>query len=197
MEWLTSLTWGYEISLLIVGAALVWIGQYVKKKLENVATKQDIGKITDETEKVRSGHAGKLHARNLLVEREFKFYEQLFESLMLLRDAALQMRPVFDVENSEDTDVQKRRLAAVSEAYSNFYILVNAHRPFYPEKIFETFSNLMKLVRKEAFHYNQGARNPGQYDRRYWDTAEENAEKIVSETETILDEVRDTLNSYR
>lgn len=84
--------------------------KYLEKKAENLATKEDIGKITREIEKVkaecaahiesiRAALGSQLYIHQTRYEKEFEIFTELTAKLVELRDAAQGLRPMLDSIN--------------------------------------------------------------------------------------------------
>ena len=54
--------WWYLVAWMLVAGIGAYFGTYLREKGKNVATKEDIGRITDEIEKVRSTYVKEIEA---------------------------------------------------------------------------------------------------------------------------------------
>lgn len=87
--------WSYLIFAIIAFFAS-YLGGYLRRKGENVATKKDIARITDEIESVKHEYSKELYIHQVRYEKEFDILSDLSKKLIYLRDAALSLRPVAD-----------------------------------------------------------------------------------------------------
>jgi hypothetical protein len=120
-------------------AALVLLAKhylptYITEKGKNLATKEDIGEITKEIEKVKYSYAHELetiraslgsrgHIYQIRYKHEFEILLKLCELLVEFRDATISLRPAADIINKDESeeDRKKRRLNRYSEASLAIY----------------------------------------------------------------------------
>ena len=141
MEW-----WNYLVIVLLqaVVTCVIWyIASYVKEKGKNLATKEDIKEITAKIESVKVEYAkeleglksqlnAKFHAHTLRFEKEFHVYEQIWKTLLDLKNATLDLRPVRDRVNPNETEEERKqkRFERFRKAFDAFYPVVYENRPF-------------------------------------------------------------------
>jgi hypothetical protein len=208
MEW-----WDYLIIVVLQGivTGCIWyFAPYFKEKGKNVATREDIEEITDKIESVKNDYAkeleglksqlnAKFHAQTVRFEKEFKVFEEVWASLVSLRDATRRLRPLFEYADPKDPkhpEEAKKRLDDFGKSYDSFYTVVHCNRPFFPQEIFDPLRGLLKLSLGEARDYKDGWAAPRLHDPDYWKTAEKNAEDILTKTEDICEAIRKRIKDY-
>ena len=207
MEWLILVV---QLIILASFGALVlfaknYLPSYTKEKGKNLATKEDIKDITDKIESVKTEYAkeleglksqlnAKFHAQTVRFEKEFKVYEQLWATLLNLRNATLNLRPSGDSvdPNESEEDRRKRRLERFKAAFDVFYPTVYENKPFFPLGIFDHLDSLRRLITSESVDYSWRRDEPNErrYDPNYWEKARANADKIMVATDAICDLIR-------
>jgi len=223
MNWL-SLDGLNTFLILIVSASLfgcfkIYMPAYLTEKAKNLASKEDLNKLTRIVEKVRSAYAVELervradHARELeeirslmvadlhvyqtRYNREFDILTELAEKLIPLRNAALALRPALDFTNSDEPEEErkKNRLDDWAKAADAFRNVAEFRRPFYPEEIYNLCIELVKKTRSEAISYGVTKYNP-QKDEEYWEQAEKNGDEIAELANQVLDGIRSRAQSW-
>lgn len=199
-----------EIIVIIIGGLLLrhYLPSYFSEKGKNLATKEDIGEITHEIEGIRNEYSKnievlksnlekKTHVHQVRYEHEFKVLVDVWDSLIHLRNTTIQLRPIFDVNDSSKTEDQKKeeRLREFSSAYQGFVDKVEKNRPFYPAKVYKSLTELIRIMRAEALEYQFKTPNSNQpgFDQKYWNSAIQNKEMIVAAVDSICETIRKQL----
>lgn len=194
------MTLGYTAVVLVAGGA---IGTYAREKGRNLATKEDVGEITDQVEAVRREHQAEIerlrteltktvHAHRVQVELELDAYRDVWRALVRARRATLGLRPVLDTVPEEGEEARrKKRLAQFEEAFSAYLNAVDEWRPFYPPEIFEHLNDLVKTYHEEAIDYS--LTDPEK--REYWEKAQQNVEEITRLIDEICEAIRERVQS--
>ncbi|MGB6068814.1 MAG: phage holin, LLH family [Desulfomonilaceae bacterium] len=158
----------YGVVGLLLGLLLKdYLPSYAKKKGENLATRKDIGPITEIVEKVKQEHNEKLeevksylaaaiHRHNIGFQTEFEVYKKSWKTVVDLQAAMKLFQPGgYFAEPNETYEQRGRRLgAALSKASTEFAGIILYNRPFYSPKIFVMFNRFQRFVYKEAILYN-------------------------------------------
>lgn len=175
------------LSLSIVGLGL-YFRAYLKKKAENLATKEDVAAITKQVELIKGEIGSQLYVHQTRYQNEFQILKDLAEKVVEVKNSALSMRPVidsFDPSESEE-ERKKKRLQRYFDAGRDFYKLFETRKPFYPDEIYVGVTKLDKVIWKEVVGYKNWSPNAGRgYDPKYWEKAAENSKEISA----IADEV--------
>lgn len=186
---------------LVVLATGVAAGAYLRQKGKNLATKDDIGEITDEVERVRRQHqeeiemmrtelAKTVHVHRAQFETELRAYRAVWKTLVEAKRATLQLRPPLDATPEDETEAERRqrRLTDFDDAFKDFRDTVDRWRPFYPVEIYEELNDLLLLIRDEGVEYGIGADR--RLDPSYWESAQENKQEIIKTINDICDTIR-------
>ena len=111
---------GY-IGALVAGYLIAHLlSPYLRKKSENLATRQDIEGITSKVEEVKHEYAAQLESIKVALssrlyihqtryEKEYQLLSQLSQRLVRLRDAALVLRPELDIKAPGESEEDTRR----------------------------------------------------------------------------------------
>lgn len=191
-----------EIVLMISNVVLIgvvlFLRDYLKKKSENLATKEDIGEITKQVEAIKAATGAQLYIHQVRYQNEFKILQDLAEKIVDLKNATLALRPAidsYDLKEPEE-DRKRKRLKPFYEALEAFYKLYEPRKPFYPEKIYDSLAKLNLVMRKEAIEYAHTSDQERNVDRQYWQKADQNAAKISELTDEIMNLVRERIKYW-
>jgi hypothetical protein len=93
-----------------------------------------------------------VHASNLQFDREFKFYQKVWEKLSQLREAIRNsLEPLGDTQQANNPGVNSSdRITLLKKQAEDLYLLVEANEPFFPEE----FAEDLKTVRELALHWS-------------------------------------------
>ncbi len=167
-----------------------YLGGYLRRKGENVATKEDVKKITDQIESVKYEYAKDLHINQTRYGKEFEILLELNKKIFPLRDAICALQPKIDVQWSTETKEEQkhRKLQRYEKAAKELYEIIESYRPFYPKEIYHLLKNLDDLGWREAVRYDYfDLKKDGQ---KAWDEAAQNQEKIHTVCENIIEAIR-------
>jgi hypothetical protein len=135
MEWTNYISIGF-FQAIITG--VVWfLASYLKTKGKNLATSEDIDKITDKIESVKIAYAKELeglksqlnarfHAQTLRFEKEFNVLQDVWTHLIDLRDAGEAFTPGFKSGPIDESKAKER----FGEAYYNLLKVIDVQKPF-------------------------------------------------------------------
>jgi hypothetical protein len=181
-----------------------YLPSYFGKKAENLATKEDIGAITQEIEAVRHQYSAELEKLRAVAGArvnvdqarygtELDILKNMASALVDLRDAVLSLRPAFDSYDSEEdeADRKQRRLGRYFEAARGAYEVYEKCRPFYPDDIYAEVQALDGVVWSEVVRY-RAPRNEydPDFDLKYWEQATSNAAEIRERVDRVLGLIR-------
>ena len=202
-----------ELIYLIVGITLGWLAQsiqsYVRRKGENLATKEDVAEITREVERVKHEYASqaesirtsllnRLNLNSFRYEKEFQILDDLTNALINVRDTARQLRPIMDSydPNEDERDRKNRRLGQFFDASKELYRISEYKRPFYPAEIYDLITRLAEISRHEAIRYRYHSPDDPKHFDTYWEEAEKNSEEISQRAQSALDAIRERVVSW-
>ena len=144
-----------EITIVLTVAFLY---SYANKKAQNLATKEDVSEITRQIEAVKHEYSAKLESvkavlcarlftQHVRYQNEFHMLVSLSEKLTELRLALSNFESQvlcnkLDAGNFVDTKQAAEKTLAAMGALMREY---EAHKPFYPQGIYESLSKLHRL----------------------------------------------------
>ena len=200
--------------IILIGAILLvksYLPKYFEEKGKNLATKEDIGAITDEVEKVKTQYSKDIeilksellrqsHSHKVRYEYEFKILTEIWDALIYLRNKTLNLRPVFDQHTPGESENERKaiRLKEFSEAYTGLIDKVEKNKPFYPSSIHSKLIELTTLLRQEAIDFRYLSPNSNtdfSFDPKYWEKAMSNSEIIIDSIEEICEVIRERVAS--
>lgn len=186
-----------------------FLPKYFGRKGDNLATKEDIGEITDKIETVKHDYASqlesvkaelsaKLSTYGFRYEKEYEVLDELTTLLVDVRDASISMRPILDVRDAEKTkdDIKKERLKRFFDARRSLYIAREKKRPLYPEEIYQTIVAIEKIAHTESIDYQyEDPFEKGNF-LSYWESAEKNQKEITGLVETAMMKIRARVTTW-
>jgi len=185
----------YLLFLILVGMVVLglliryYIPAYLKKKAENLATKEDVKEITKAVESIKHQYATQLFIHQTRYQNEYTLLKDLSEKLIQLRDAVVSLRPpALDSRNANETEKERKqkRLQRYFDAALSFYKLYEASKPFYHEDIYFGIKKLEHLMNKESVEYQNGR----EFDPQYWEKASVNITEISKEADNVIALIR-------
>jgi hypothetical protein len=155
-------------SVAILGVAIIallwktYLPSYLKKKAEHLATKEDIGEITEQVKEVEAKYNVDLARLNAKLatacevnskqfELELRAYEQIWASLVRVRAAFLLHRSLARTDrqvSAEEND--DKNYAALLQSLSSFNQIVENQRPFYSPGIWKSITELAEIISYEG-----------------------------------------------
>ena len=131
---------------------------YLREKGKNTATKEDVGKITKEIEKVKHEYSSKLESvKTILSARLFTHqvrYQNEFDMLVNLSEKLYKFKTALDnfkfqiasfKSGGDDIDSIRQSAEKVVEALGAMMDEYEAHLPFYPQDIYDSVTKLHSL----------------------------------------------------
>lgn len=200
------------IILLGIGSVFLFkkfLFSYSSEKGKNIATKEDIGEITNKIESVKLDHATQLESaraelssqintHGFRYEKEYEVLSELSALLVDVRDASISLRPVMDFRdpNKSDDEIKQERLARFYEALRALYLVREKKRPFFPEEIYQSIRLIEKESRSESIEYQYHDPMDGERYMDYWEKAESNQEKITEQAEVAMGQIRERVTKW-
>ena len=194
--------------VIVAGFKRFYFPSYLKKKGENLATKEDIGEITKQVESIKHQHSTDLESFKALIgsqlyihqtryQNEFNILRDLSAKITELRDSALSLRPVIDVTDSSEPEEKKKRLTRYHEAAIALYKTYEAAKPFYPDEIYDGIKKLDNVIWKEVVEYKNWSPNAGRgFDPKYWEKAKGNEKEILENMDVVMKLIRNRINYW-
>ncbi len=122
-------------------------------------------------------------------DKELKIYEELWSSLVQLRNATLNLRTDTDEYKNKPismNDVDERSKAFFN-THKSTYELFEQNKPFYAKEIYDKTDLVLKICQSEFADFSMG----GFSDLKgYWEKARENSDRIVSEISHVEESIR-------
>lgn len=188
-------------SVVVSGFAIflgrIWVGRVLNN--ENVAHEAKLKNIQAQldatSQRLKTDLEKGLHIHKIQFEKEFKIYEKLWSKLVELRKAALSLRPEFDTVDPKEPEGERKakRLTRFGDAIADFVDITDKNRPFYAEAVYQSMETLWKLTHSEAVEY----KHLDPYADSYWDRAQKNREKILTEIEKCSEIIRQRVGAIR
>ncbi|EMN7358641.1 hypothetical protein WB890_004374 [Vibrio parahaemolyticus] len=180
---------------------------YSNEKGKNIATKEDIGDITQKIENVKIDYATQLEETKAALmsristhsyrfEKEYEVLSQLTECLVELRSATLQLRPLFDQVDINEPEVERKnkRLGRLYDARKALFQVRESKRPFFTEEIYQSVLDIDKTAHHESIGYELHSPNGLRSD--YWEDAEKNQAAITQSVEQAMAKIRERVRSW-
>ena len=152
--------------MLILLLFVVYLFDYLKKRGENRAIKEDLSEMTHATESIKSTYgkeietlraalATKSHFNRVRYERETEVYRELWTALVELGDVTQFLRPGLEMVDRNETEDQRkaRKATAFVEKQRRLYDITTKNRPFYPSEVWQKLSAFLKLTDDEFIQY--------------------------------------------
>lgn len=164
--------------------------QETKRAMQDLQERSNVllKRLDDELGRARYVHS-------LQFQREFELYTKTWAALVVVRNKALALRPMFDQFDPKESEAQRkqRRQKEFAEAFNPFIQLVNENEPFYPEAVFRGISELARAMRFESIDYQYlDARSEGSR-REYWEGQAKNANEILARVTEIAAAIRNRI----
>lgn len=185
---------GIIVGLIIGFFAHRFLPSYMNEKGKNLATKEDIEKITKIAETTKALVSSKLYVNQTRYIKEYELLEELSEKLVDLQLATMRLRPIMDYADQGESEEERRhkRIEAYNKAGHKFYLLKERKKPFYPESIHKQLKKFEDETWKEIVAYKHGDKSSSQY----WKEAQKNAWSIEEATKKALEEVRKRIQDW-
>lgn len=165
---------------------------YFNQKGRNLATKEDIGEITDKIEEVKSKFTNHSHRYT----REYEILSQLTDYLIELRLATESLRPTIDYINPDEPEWERkdRRLGYFHKARRDLYMVREKKRPFYPEYIYQQIIKIDDIVYNESLDYE--CFSSKEQREEYWNSATENRKSLIQSLDLAMEAIRERVTLW-
>ncbi|PQJ62229.1 hypothetical protein BTO08_18470 [Photobacterium angustum] len=124
-------------------------------------------------------------------DHEYQIYSKVWSSLVELKVATEKLRPFMDyIDPNQTEDARKfERLKAFVKPYSEFSIMLETHKPFYAETVYEA----LKEVKVKCHHESVGFEVGRRHEPGYYQDAIQNSEQISSAIDKACNQIRSRL----
>jgi hypothetical protein len=182
------------VSVVLVGLASIigkiWVDRTIEKYKRDYSEQlKRVQSELDKTSRLLEAELQKgIHIHKIQFEKEFNLYGLIWEQLVQVRKNALSLRPILDTVDPGEPEEERmrRRLRELAESFNPFIDLVEKHRPFYPQEVYESLVRLIKQIHSEAIDYEYKERPRSEY----WREARTNQETIVKLIDDICESIR-------
>jgi hypothetical protein len=124
---------------IIAGGVGAFLGAYLKQKGKNFATKEDVAKITQIQEEIRTKLANQSHFSRIRYEREMEIYQKVWAKLVSFWEVIFYA----DVSTTGQQDYGKTRNEMIEAIREN--------KPFFPKEIWQEVQAFQKLCEGKRF----------------------------------------------
>ncbi|PPT35163.1 hypothetical protein XarbCFBP8132_20765 [Xanthomonas arboricola] len=176
---------GYAVVLAALFAIIgkIWVSRIVERE------RSLLQRQLDETNKrLQSELDRELHVGKAQFDLELNNYRAIWSCLVDLRTATLEIRPVMDFHDPNETkeERQRRRSRKAHEALVAVQEQVEKNKPFYAPDVYEKARGVIKACHKEAV-YSDYTERP---HHEYWDEAMKNQKIILAAIEDACVAIR-------
>jgi hypothetical protein len=192
-----------DIVIIIVGLYLAFIKSYFKEKGKNLATLEDIGKITNKVEEVKHDFYTKIEITKKDLEltyykisqlhnKRLKLIAKLYKKLVILDSAMREMTKLVKtvtLDNEIDSRNEKERIEQGKVSYEDFSLFYLTHRIFFPQKTCELIDKIKKDYLDSFWYYSRGKQYETESPETTFKLAEAASDKIRKEIYTILENI--------
>lgn len=148
-----------------------FLNAYIKEKGANLATKEDIGEITNTVETIKLSNQKELaelsatlkerqHVFAITTTKEFEILDRVWSALLEYRDSLLHLRSACGEVPSNEQSISNSFSAALAHEKAARAAIAR-YRPFYPEELYAAFHKTIKII--EATQYNVFAHHDDPY----------------------------------
>ena len=143
--------------------------KYVDKKAENLATEEDVARITSEVEGVKSDFGNRTHAWKQIFESEYALMKEVWATTWEFQALARSLRPLMDYL-PEDREKEREQLIERYNRYQKgvvaFRDVVIKNQPFIPPNIYDKSLELRETVLELEVHFEINLRHNVEIDWR-------------------------------
>ena len=173
----------FDLVQLLIIVLVIILSSYLRKKGENLATKEDIGELTKQVESIKSELNLRLHMNQTRYLKEYDLLEQLAEKL----------EEIYHLSMSVDHEKNKKQLDVTPiKVVMDFKRFVKKKSPFLPESIQTALSQLIDGgIMFELLSFKNG-----NYIVKGEFSSKESREYIERKTKYILDMIGEYIQKW-
>ena len=204
MNW-AQITFSSLVTFLVTWFVRSYFESYLRKKGENLATKEDIADITRKVEEIKSevsvkpellkwqlGKKATIH--KLAAEKEFEALKEIGATLYTIKLATMNLRPIMDrVDPNESEDERhNRRYQEWAKSHDSFMDVVEKHRLFLPKSLYRQFCDIRQVSRKEGIGFEIAVkhRRGAPLGVEAYEQGQKNIEEMNTQIESALEAIR-------
>ncbi|MDD4220693.1 MAG: hypothetical protein PHR10_11010 [Sphaerochaetaceae bacterium] len=184
----------YIIEILMaigVGGISLFFKSYISEKLKNMATSQDISKITTKIESIKADYLNQTHAWARFFDFEFEHVKAVWDASYDLQIKARSLNPIIEV-GTPDEEARKEdlrnRYREYRESIYQFQNKVFKNQPFIPIDIYEASQKIMVMIIPLGVEFEIQQRQDREPD---WMKIVEINTKINEQIDKFCNQIRD------
>lgn len=129
------------------------------------------------------------------LEHEYVIYQNVWASLIELKNATMNLRPMMDYVDPIKTreEIIRERLSVFGEKFNKFAAVILQNQPFYPQSVFDVLDSVIEKCRHESIDSEHIKRK----NTDYYKEAQENRREIVWLIDNACITIRDRLTEVR
>jgi len=188
IAWIGAVSGPLAVGLLLIirnGAQ-----KYVDEKAKNLATIEDIARITGSIETVKAMHLRQSHAWKWIYEKEYEILRDVWSSTWEFQATARSLRPNLD-RLPEDEEARKNvfreRYDLHNESAIKFKNTVMMHQPFIPPAVYESCLELRSIVIELQVDFEMSMED----DKPDWRKVHECGKKLDQSLSALNEKIRD------
>jgi len=201
----------YIVVVAIVSFAAALFGPYLKKRLEDRATKKSLPEKTHIEESIKSFYGKDIetlkawlgtrsHFNRLRYERETEVYRELWTALVETGQATQSLRAFLEPYDPSETEEKRklRKAMTFAEKRRHLYEITTKNRPFYPSEVWEKLNGFLQFTHEEFVQFQFiDPRNGGPAKTiEYFDKAATNQAEITKRINDICEAIRHRLDKF-
>jgi hypothetical protein len=187
------------LGLIVAGLVLrIYLPTYFAAKARNLAKKEDIEDLTRkvelvkheftaEVERLKAGLDRATHVSKRQFDVEFAIYRDVWEKLVVLRQAFFALRPFVSeiVPAQVGQERLQRRIDAFNSAYAEFVNAADRNQPFYSGEVYRELSAIIDICIDEKFE----SEFPDA-EKNYWQRVRDSKQKLLKSIDTAYKAIR-------
>ncbi len=181
-----------ELVFLAVLAIMgLFLQHYASEKFKNLATSQDISKITTKIESIKADYLNQTHAWARFFDFEFEHMKAVWDASYDLQIKARSLNPIIEV-GTPDEEARKEdlrnRYREYRESIYQFQNKVFKNQPFIPIDIYEASQKIMVMIIPLGVEFEIQQRQDREPD---WMKIVEINTKINEQIDKFCNQIRD------
>ena len=182
------LLFGLYKFLLILGLISALIGFY---RWYHKTQKLNDEILKNEAEKIRNGKALLIH--KLQFEKEFEVYQKLWPSLIKLKIATQDLRPIFEFGKKEPNNIDelKKNGDTFNKCMLDCLKIFQENKPFYSQEVYDKTNSVLLISQKEVSEWTTSLGRGLEFED--YKKAERNVNDYMNLINEISDKIRERI----
>jgi hypothetical protein len=158
----------YVLTFLLIASQILYglmyarANSYFKRTGDNLATKEDIGEITKEVEKVKLTFEQIKHEHNTrfatLHTMRFKVIVKLYKKVVRLQRITLDLTATFKPVKQNFEQEEEARIQEYVDAFNDLLLYFQDNEIFFSKTTFNVINNLLQIIRTKTWEYHEPKR---------------------------------------